>query len=429
MGAGHDHGPPPDIGISRVARIASTVLLAIVAVVTVVGVVLLWPGERQTIAQAAPGTASSVAAIEKGRVVGMGPCEAIDGSFEIDESIQHECAVADVLIGTGPSAGETVRVELIGVSAMSGLVPGDSVHVSDIGGETGSYWSLIVIDRLMPLLWFTTAFVVVVIAVAGWKGVRGLIGLVVAGAVFFMFMLPALATGRPPVAVALVGGAAIMFAVLYLAHGISMRTTSAFVGTLVSLLATAGLGALGVWSARLSGLSTDETIALAGQSEGMSFTALLTCSLIIAGLGVLNDTTITQSSAVWELRAAGPHLTRWQLFSSGMRIGRDHIASTIYTIVFAYAGAALSTLVLLALYTQPLGLLLSTEMFAEEIVRTLGSGIGLVLSVPLTTAVAALTVAGASSARAELAHDDAHGHGHAHADAHEPEHRPRRALP
>ena len=148
-----------------------------------------------------------------------------------------------------------------------------------------------------------------------------------------------------------------------------------------------------MWAARLSGLSTDENIALAGQTEGLSFTALLTCSLVIAGLGVLNDTTITQSSAVWELRAAGPHLSRWELFSSGMRIGRDHIASTIYTIVFAYAGAALSTLVLLALYEQPLGLLLSTEQFAEEIVRTLGSGIGLVLSVPLTTAVAAsLTV-------------------------------------
>ena len=149
----------------------------------------------------------------------------------------------------------------------------------------------------------------------------------------------------------------------------------------------------------------------------MSFTALLTCSLVIAGLGVLNDTTITQASAVWELRAAGPHLSRWDLFTAGMRIGRDHIASTIYTIVFAYAGAALSTLVLLSLYSQPLDLLLSTEPFAEEIVRTLGSGIGLVLSVPLTTGVAALTVGSAVAAasasatprRAKPAHDHAHG--------------------
>ena len=146
---------------------------------------------------------------------------------------------------------------------------------------------------------------------------------------------------------------------------------------------------------------------------------------MIAGLGVLNDTTITQSSAVWELRAAGPNLSRWELFASGMRIGRDHIASTIYTIVFAYAGAALSTLVLLAMFRQPLGLLLSTEPFAEEIVRTLGSGIGLVLSVPLTTAVAALTVAGASVSQRDPDHDHVQEHRHDQA----PEHRPRRAMP
>ena len=419
MGAGHSHGAPPDIRLSRAATIASTVLLALVAVATVIGVVLLWPGERAVLAQPAPGATASVAPIESGRVLGIVACPGVEDVLEETTSIQHACQEATVELTSGPMSGQSVVVELIGVSAASGLVPGDKVHVTDVGGPEGRAWALVVIDRLMPLLWFTLAFVVVVIAVAGWKGVRGLLGLVVSGAIFFGFMLPALATGRPPVAVALIGGAAIMFAVLYLAHGISMRTTSAFVGTLISLLITAALGGLGVWAARLSGLSTDENIALAGQTEGLSFTALLTCSLVIAGLGVLNDTTITQSSAVLELRAAGPHLSRWELFASGMRIGRDHIASTIYTIVFAYAGAALSTLVLLALYEQPLGLLLSTEQFAEEIVRTLGSGIGLVLSVPLTTAVAALTVAGAS-ARAHAHEDDHH---------HDAGPTPRRAMP
>lgn len=349
-------------------------------------------------------------------MTGLAPCpEGVDSASS--GSIHHACRVATVLLTSGPQEGASVPVELIGVSAVSGLVAGDSVHVTEVGEPGASQFALVTIDRLLPLLWFTLAFVVVVVGVAGWKGVRGLLGLAVAGAIFFGFMLPALATARPAVAVALVLGSAIMFAVLYLAHGISMRTTSAFVGTLVSLLATAGLGAVGVWAARLSGLSTDENIALAAQSEGLSFTALLTCSLVIAGLGVLNGTTITQASAVWELRAAGPHLSRWELFTAGMRIGRDHIASTIYTIVFAYAGAALSTLVLLSIYRQPVDLLLSTEPFAEEIVRTIGSGIGLVLSVPLTTGVAALTVGAATGAGAP---------GHEHARSHSV---PRRALP
>ncbi|WP_257953709.1 YibE/F family protein [Nocardioides sp. B-3] len=96
--------------------------------------------------------------------------------------------------------------------------------------------------------------------------------------------------------------------------------------------------------------------------------------MIVAGLGVLNDVTITQSSSVWELREAAPHLTRRQLFASGMRIGRDHIASTIYTIVFAYAGTAVATMLLISLYDRPLIDVLSDEAIAEEVARTPGLG-------------------------------------------------------
>jgi uncharacterized membrane protein len=132
---------------------------------------------------------------------------------------------------------------------------------------------------------------------------------------------------------------------------------------------------------------------LSGFFGNVSFQGLLTCAVIIAGLGVLNDVTITQASAVWELRSAAPEMSRRALFGSGMRIGRDHIASTIYTIVFAYAGAALSVLLLLFLYDRPLLDLLSTEAIAEEVTRTLASAIGLVLAVPATTAIAVAVVA------------------------------------
>ena len=97
---------------------------------------------------------------------------------------------------------------------------------------------------------------------------------------------------------------------------------------------------------------------------------------------MLNDVTITQSSAVWEIRAASPAMSRAELFASGMRIGRDHIASTIYTIVFAYAGTALAVLLILRLYGLPWDVLLTTEDITQEIVRTLASSIGLVLAVP-----------------------------------------------
>jgi uncharacterized membrane protein len=81
-------------------------------------------------------------------------------------------------------------------------------------------------------------------------------------------------------------------------------------------------------------------------------------------------------------------MTPRRLYHTAMRIGQDHIASTIYTIVFAYAGAALPILLLIDLYGQPLSNVLTTSNIAEELVRTMASAIGLVLAVPLTTALA-----------------------------------------
>ncbi|WP_342372289.1 YibE/F family protein [Propioniciclava soli] len=397
MGPGHNHDHAAldaDVRVSQTARRVTVVALCLVAVVTLVGLVWLWPTERATLPGGSTLAAEGIEVVP-GRVTALAPC----ADSAPDAGVQHACEVATVEVLEGADAGASVPVELIGVSARSGITVGDRLQVAAVPGAAGEpTYSLITVDRMGVIVVFGALFVVAVLAVAGWKGLRGLVGLVISGWVLFAFVIPALAAGEAAVPVALVGSTAIMFVVLYVAHGVSMRTSSAFVGTLLSLVATTALGAAGVWAARLSGISTDETITLANLLGDLDFPDILTCSLVIAGLRVLNDVTITQASAVWEIRAAGPHLVRRELFASGMRIGRDHIASTIYTIVFAYAGAALSLLLVLSLYDQPLHLLLSTEQFAEEIIRTLGSGIGLVLSVPLTTAVAALTVRGAQDA-------------------------------
>ena len=239
----------------------------------------------------------------------------------------------------------------------------------------------------------TVAFVLVVAVVARVRGLLALLGLLFAGVVLARFMLPALLLGSSGLGVALVGSSAIMFVVLYLAHGISVRTSTALAGTLVGVGVTALLGLYAVDAARLSGVGDESGELLRAQAPEMNFQGLLTCAVIVAGLGVLNDVTITQSSAVWELRAAAPEMTRRQLFASGMRIGRDHIASTIYTIVFAYAGTSLVVLLLLSLYDRPLLDLLTDEAIAEARVRSTSSAIGLVLAVPATTAIATATVA------------------------------------
>ena len=143
----------------------------------------------------------------------------------------------------------------------------------------------------------------------------------------------------------------------------------------------------------MTGISSEDTYRLAtmiGADGADQLRGLFLCGVVLAGLGVLNDVTITQASAVWELRSSAPEASRRVLFSRAMRTGRDHIASTVYTIAFAYAGAALPVLLLVQVYRLSLVQTLTSGQFAEEIVRTLVGSIGLVLAIPLTTAIATL---------------------------------------
>jgi uncharacterized membrane protein len=169
--------------------------------------------------------------------------------------------------------------------------------------------------------------------------------------------------------------------------------TGALGGLLAFGLAiTALLAAWATDAANLAGVGSHDSATLANISGNISISGIILCGLIISGLGVLNDVTITQSSAVWVLWELAPETSARQLFTSAMRIGRDHIASTVYTIAFAYAGAALPVLILVMLYERPLGDALTSAELSEEVIRTLVGSVGLVLAIPVTTLIAVLVV-------------------------------------
>ena len=121
---------------------------------------------------------------------------------------------------------------------------------------------------------------------------------------------------------------------------------------------------------------------------------MLIAGLVIASLGVLDDVTVTQAAAVWELSAANPSASRAELFSGGLRIGRAHVASVVNTLVLAYAGASLPLLLLFAASAAPATYTVSTDEVAVQVVSGLVGSIGLIAAVPLTTALAALAVGG-----------------------------------
>ncbi len=365
-----------------------TVGVALVAVLAVVAMAWFWP--RGEAPELNPG--GTALQFVDATVTGV----TIEDCVSIEVAgAATDCQVVDVEITSGEPSGTSARFR-IQASDLSkpDLSAGHRVVLARNPQAPAEFqYSYVDMQRTTPLLLLGLLFAVAVIAFAGWKGVRALLGIGVALAVIMVFLLPSLLRGNPALPVALAATVVIAFAVLYLAHGLNPSTTVALVGTLVSLAVTAVLAQVFVGLAGFTGLLGDEAVTLRITADVIDLRALLVAGIVIGALGVLDDVTVTQVSTVVELRHRAPDLSRRELYGSAVRVGRDHIASVVNTLVLAYAGASLPLLLVFLQGARPWDRALTSELIAVEVVRTLVGSIGLVLAVPLTTALAALVIA------------------------------------
>lgn len=449
MGAGHSHAsldhsePTPQAmaARSKANRILAAVLIPL-ALLTLAGMAALWPsGSKEGVSLANPYATAPGVTFDTGTIQNVVTENCTQGTGQQGTSQQapaqqgsqqpsgkgSDCTFAFTEPDKG---GSPVKVVINpDVASSHGVKPGDQIrylNLSNAQGAAGSQGSpaYIFVDfvRTLPIILLAVLYAVVVIAVARWRGLRALIGLVGAYFVLANFLLPGLVEGKPPLLLTLVGSTVIMIGVLYFAHGFSARTSTALLGTIFGLAITALLAAWATAAANLAGVGSHDAATLVNTSHNISISGVILCGLIISGLGVLNDVTITQSSAVWELYELAPGSSARKLFTSAMRIGRDHIASTVYTIAFAYAGAALPILIIVMLYDRPLMDTLTSAELSEEVIRTLVGSIGLVLAIPVTTLIAVVVVkaTGITAPEVQAANagrqDGAHDGGHSHAE-------------
>jgi uncharacterized membrane protein len=299
-----------------------------------------------------------------------------------------------VVVATDGGEVRIERARLAGDIGRLELAAGDRVLLTRSEGPAGPVYAISDRRRPLPLAALALGFVACVLVVGRLTGAWSLLGLAASALVLWRYVVPGILSGHDPVLIAVTGGAAITGATLYLAHGPSRKTAVALGSICASLLLTALLAALAIDAAQLSGVASEEAATLQVLAEGRIDPAgLLLAGVLIGALGVLDDVTVAQAAAVFELRDANAALGARELYRRAMRIGRDHIASTVNTLVLAYAGAALPLLVLLAAQGEPLSLQLHREFVAVEIVRTLAGSLGIVAAVPLTTALAAVAAA------------------------------------
>ncbi len=313
----------------------------------------------------------------------------------------------DVEVLDGPEKGKRVSVE----NDYLMLEEGDVFYLTHTQNalDGADYYAVSEPYRLPVLIGLMIVFVFVVVIFGGMQGVRGLLSLV--GSLFFIafLLLPGILNGYPPILVAVGVASIIIVGASYITHGFTRTTSVAVLGMIVTVVCTGLLAYFAIPLAQLSGYASEETMYLNMNTQGsLNFAGLLIGSIIIGTLGVLYDAAIGQAVAVEELSAAGGHLSRRHIYLRALRIGREHIGALVNTLAIAYVGAALPLLLLFYGFgSGDILMTLNKEVFATEIVRTIVGSIGIVLAVPITTAIAVRFLYG--RVPSEPSH---HGHRH-----------------
>lgn len=298
----------------------------------------------------------------------------------------------ELQLNGGLYRGDLVTLEWGGHNALNAnglLAPGDRVLVSQRREGDARQYAIEDVVRLPSLLPVFALFVVALLLVARWKGLAALVGLAMSVAVFLLAIVPAVQRGEDPLVSTLVGALGVVGVAVFVVHGLNRKSLAALVGTAVSLAAVLALSAGTLVLAHITGLGSEEAVFLAVGSGGtIDLHRLVLAGIVVGSLGALVDMGIGQASATMELAAVDPTLQGRRLYARALNVGRDHIGSLVNTLALAYFGGALPFIVLLSLGNAPLILALNGETITGSLIAILVASVGLVLSVPVTTAVA-----------------------------------------
>jgi uncharacterized membrane protein len=315
-----------------------------------------------------------------------------EGEVALGETVQRY-QVARVELLEGDYKGIVMEMDYGRRQILSSNVylrPGDQILVT-VGARPDGILTVYFADfvRTRSILFLVLIFVVTILTLSRWKGLRSLLSMVLSLAIIIGYIIPHILAGEGPLRVSITGAIVLLMVTLYLTYGWNFKTHAAVLGMVIVLLFTGALAALFVYTTRLTGSGDENSLFLMQMlNTQINLRGLLLGGMIIGALGVLDDLVTTQSSAVFELHRINPSLGFGDLFRSVMRIGQDHVAATVNTLVLAYAGAALPMLLMFSLGRGNYGTFINFEFVAEEIVRTIVGSLGLIAAVPLTTAIA-----------------------------------------
>ncbi len=252
-------------------------------------------------------------------------------------------------------------------------------------------WSLYLegFDRRDYMFWLIGLFVLTLILLSGWQGVKVACSIAISIAMIGYILIPLYLKGVNAVPLAIVLSGAFTLISSVLTTGWNRKSVVTAVGTMGGALVAYVISLIFVDATRLSGLSSDDDRLFFNKNPLLDPRGLLFAGIIIASVGVLEDVAVSIASGVSEVRRANPKANFRNLFLAGMVIGKDHMGALANTLVFAYVGASLSTLLLYQEFGGSWLKFINFDTVTDEVVRSLCGTIGLVFTVPITALLAA----------------------------------------
>jgi uncharacterized membrane protein len=310
-------------------------------------------------------------------------------SEEVEElpglGFSHEVQMLEAALLEGPRRGDTVTVR----NDLMPLGVGQKFFLNYIKTFEGiEIFEIQEVDRRGPLLFLVGLFVAVVIFFGRGQGLRSLAALGASLFLLFYALFPWLLVGHSPVLFCTLFALIVLIFAICFTHGFNKVSGAALLGTGITVVGAVILAELAVRAAHLSGIVEEASVYLNFDTGGkLDFQGLLLGAIIIGVLGVLDDVAVTQATAVKEIAEAAPTLTRGEVYTKALRVGREHVGALVNTLALAYSGSALPVLLLVYNANSALSVV-NREIFAAEIVRTVVGSIAVIFCVPLSTYIA-----------------------------------------
>lgn len=317
-----------------------------------------------------------------------------------DDSVDRNLGTQKLLvrITSGEHAGQTVEITndlaaTHNVEASEGMAV--VVKVDAPEGSVEPFYSVFNYDRTVPIAAILGLFAILMVAVGGKKGVKSLIGLVFSMFTIMAFLLPAIYHGASPIAMGCVTALVITVLNMVLLNGPSRKTAAAIVSTMSGVLAAVVLYLVFSSVMRLSGYNLDqaEELLAVHSATGLNVGEIMFVGVVISALGAVMDMCMSVATSLFEMARLHAGMDERQVVRSGLTIGRDMIGTMCMTLILAFAGTAIASLLVMVAFGAQLDTLLASDFVATELLQSLIGGMAVVLSVPITAVVSAHALA------------------------------------